>query len=58
MEDFDDISNLRRKVKLLQSGYWKPSTGVDMQDALFPHIAHGFRNKELHIITYHVRSYI
>lgn len=25
-----------------------------MDDVLFPHIAHGFRGKELPIITYHV----
>lgn len=41
--------------KLLDVGYWKPTVGYQMTDFIFPHVTHGFRNKKLHIVTYHVR---
>lgn len=42
-------------TKLIDAGFWKPFSGLKMTDVLFPHIAHGFRGKNFHIITYHVR---
>lgn len=42
---------------LLDSGFWKPFDGLKMFDVLFPHISHGFRGKNFHIITYHVSSH-
>ena len=43
------------KIKaLLQVGYWKQNYGLHLTDALFPHVAHGFREKNFHIISYHV----
>ncbi|KPJ03769.1 Glutamate receptor 1 [Papilio xuthus] len=41
------------EVKMLQVGTWRPADGVRFNDVLFPHVAHGFRGKELPIITYH-----
>lgn len=49
----DDIIH-KPNPTLLQSGVWRPATGCIMIDELFPHASHGFRKKELHIITYHV----
>lgn len=41
-----------------QVGIWRPIDAVRFEDVLFPHIHHGFRGKELPIITYHVRIQI
>jgi ionotropic glutamate receptor len=41
--------------KLTQVGFWKPTNGLQMSDVLFPHVSHGFRGINFHIITYHVR---
>ncbi|CAK1585664.1 unnamed protein product [Parnassius mnemosyne] len=41
------------EVEMLQVGTWRPADGVRFNDVLFPHVAHGFRGKELPIITYH-----
>lgn len=41
-------------TKLLIVGSWNPLNGLRMDDVLFPHISHGFRQKNFHIITYHV----
>ncbi|KPJ08640.1 Glutamate receptor 2 [Papilio machaon] len=41
------------EIKMLQVGTWRPADGVRFNDVLFPHVAHGFRGKELPIITYH-----
>ncbi|XP_026744467.1 ionotropic receptor 93a [Trichoplusia ni] len=41
------------KVELLNVGYWRPIDAVRLTDVLFPHIHHGFRGKELPIITFH-----
>ncbi|KAH9631676.1 hypothetical protein HF086_014677, partial [Spodoptera exigua] len=49
-------NKLQRRDKLLkhmQVGIWRPIDGVRFEDVLFPHIHHGFRGKELPIITYH-----
>nr|AMM70658.1 ionotropic receptor 93a [Heliconius melpomene rosina] len=40
-------------VELLNVGIWRPIDGIKFEDVLFPHIVHGFRGKELPIITYH-----
>ncbi|CAG4935436.1 unnamed protein product [Parnassius apollo] len=41
------------EVQMLQVGTWRPADGVRFSDVLFPHVAHGFRGKELPIITFH-----
>ncbi|XP_053999997.1 ionotropic receptor 93a [Hylaeus anthracinus] len=38
---------------LLDVGTWSPKFGVDLTDALFPHIDHGFRGIAIPITTYH-----
>jgi glutamate receptor, ionotropic, invertebrate len=43
--------------KLINAGMWRPFEGLVMTDVLFPHITHGFRGRNFHIITYHVRIY-
>ncbi|KAL0880381.1 hypothetical protein ABMA27_002819 [Loxostege sticticalis] len=40
-------------VDLLQVGYWRPIDALRLDDVLFPHVEHGFRGKDLPIITYH-----
>ncbi|KAF9802070.1 hypothetical protein SFRURICE_004321 [Spodoptera frugiperda] len=42
------------KIDLLNVGIWRPIDAVRFEDVLFPHIHHGFRGKELPIITYHM----
>lgn len=44
----------RVSSRLTDVGFWKPNDGVQMTDVLFPHVSHGFRNKNIHIVTYHV----
>uniref|UniRef100_A0AAU6ND91 IR93a n=1 Tax=Mythimna loreyi TaxID=667449 RepID=A0AAU6ND91_9NEOP len=41
------------KIDLLNVGFWRPIDAVKFEDVLFPHIHHGFRGKELPIITFH-----
>lgn len=40
--------------KLVNAGMWRPFEGLVMTDVLFPHIAHGFRGRNFHLVTYHV----
>ncbi|KAH1009939.1 hypothetical protein HUJ05_004315 [Dendroctonus ponderosae] len=40
-------------AELLAVGTWRPSDGPNMIDALFPHVAHGFRRKLLPLVTFH-----
>jgi ionotropic glutamate receptor len=40
--------------KLISAGTWRPFEGLVMTDSLFPHIAHGFRGRVFHLITFHV----
>nr|XP_034828957.1 ionotropic receptor 93a [Maniola hyperantus] len=40
-------------TELLHVGAWRPIDGFKFDDVLFPHVEHGFRGKELPIITYH-----
>lgn len=56
-DNWDDTISMKSLPKLLRSGVWRPSIGCNMVDALFPHASHGFRGKELHILTYHVRIF-
>lgn len=39
---------------LIDSGTWVPAMGANLTDALFPHVAHGFRGISLPVATYHV----
>ncbi|XP_052755340.1 ionotropic receptor 93a isoform X2 [Galleria mellonella] len=41
------------KIDLMQVGYWRPMDAMRYDDVLFPHVEHGFRGKQLPIITYH-----
>ncbi|KAK4883102.1 hypothetical protein RN001_006421 [Aquatica leii] len=38
---------------LLLVGSWRPSDGPALKDQLFPHVTHGFRGKNLPMITFH-----
>lgn len=43
------------KPKVTNAAVWEPTNGLLIIDALFPHIAYGFRNKTLPIAIFHVR---
>ncbi|XP_061378615.1 ionotropic receptor 93a [Danaus plexippus] len=49
----ENTSSLIEQVHLVQVGFWRPIDGVTFEDVLFPHIQHGFRGKQLPIMTYH-----
>ncbi|CAK1555259.1 unnamed protein product [Leptosia nina] len=49
----DNVTTLIENVDLLQVGFWRPIDGFKFSDVLFPHIKHGFRGKELPVLTYH-----
>ncbi|XP_055690671.1 ionotropic receptor 93a [Lutzomyia longipalpis] len=49
----DFLSYISKITKFLDVGTWKPNDGVQLNDVLFPHVFHGFRGKNLHIVTYH-----
>ncbi|XP_047025233.1 ionotropic receptor 93a [Helicoverpa zea] len=61
LSDASDLSNVNTngssgvidKIDLLKVGFWRPIDAVRFDDVLFPHIHHGFRGKELPIITFH-----
>lgn len=53
-DDWDTDEANKKTKRLLRVGAWNPIYGYKATDALFPHIAHGFRNKQLHIVTFHV----
>nr|CAI5831318.1 unnamed protein product [Callosobruchus analis] len=40
-------------IKLQDVGTWRPSDGTSFSDVLFLHVAHGFRNKILPLVSYH-----
>ncbi|KAB0802205.1 hypothetical protein PPYR_04391 [Photinus pyralis] len=44
---------LRAEDKLIKVGTWRLSDGPSLDDQLFPHVAHGFRRKNLPMISYH-----
>ncbi|CAG9787632.1 unnamed protein product [Diatraea saccharalis] len=49
-------SKIQRRSMLLkhmQVGYWRPIDAIRFNDVLFPHVEHGFRGKDLPVITYH-----
>lgn len=41
-------------VDIIPVGSWRPSDGPTMTDALFPHVAHGFRGSNLPLVSFHV----
>ncbi|KAJ0183472.1 hypothetical protein K1T71_001448 [Dendrolimus kikuchii] len=49
----DTSTGAIENINLLDVGYWRPIDAIKFKDVLFPHVAHGFRGKELPIITYH-----
>ncbi|XP_068617506.1 ionotropic receptor 93a [Battus philenor] len=53
LNDANTTNGVIEEVKMLQVGTWRPTDGVKFNDVLFPHVAHGFRGKELPIMTYH-----
>lgn len=44
------------KPKITDAAIWKPTNGLVVLDAVFPHISYKFRNKTLPIATFHVRN--
>nr|QEE82793.1 ionotropic receptor 93a [Conogethes pinicolalis] len=40
-------------VDMLHVGYWRPIDAIRFDDVLFPHVDHGFRGKELPVMTFH-----
>lgn len=42
------------KAKVTEAAYWVPTNGLVASDAIFPHIAHGFRNRQMPIAIFHV----
>ncbi|XP_022115142.2 ionotropic receptor 93a [Pieris rapae] len=52
-KDVDNVTTVIDNFDLLQVAFWRPIDGFMFEDALFPHIQHGFRGKELSILTYH-----
>lgn len=42
------------KPLMTTAGFWEPTNGLTTQDAVFPHIAQGFRNRTMPIATFHV----
>uniref|UniRef100_A0A1B0CLF6 Putative glutamate-gated kainate-type ion channel receptor subunit glur5 n=1 Tax=Lutzomyia longipalpis TaxID=7200 RepID=A0A1B0CLF6_LUTLO len=52
-EEWNIVNTENRVRKFLDVGTWKPNDGVQLNDVLFPHVFHGFRGKNLHIVTYH-----
>ncbi|KAI5639496.1 ligand-gated ion channel domain-containing protein [Phthorimaea operculella] len=52
-KDSNSSTGLIEHIQLLEVGFWRPMDGVRFSDVLFPHVEHGFRGKELPIITYH-----
>ncbi|CRL07373.1 CLUMA_CG020350, isoform A [Clunio marinus] len=51
--DGRDSKETSNGLKMIDAGFWKPFDGLKMTDALFPHVSHGFRNKQFKVITYH-----
>nr|QLI62100.1 ionotropic receptor 93a1 [Streltzoviella insularis] len=49
----NDTTGVIEHFELLDVGYWRPVDGFKQTDVLFPHVEHGFRGKELPIVTYH-----
>ncbi|XP_065341897.1 ionotropic receptor 93a-like [Cloeon dipterum] len=41
------------EASMIESGIWQPGTGVELYDPLFTHIKHGFRGKQLTIVSCH-----
>ncbi|XP_025829003.1 ionotropic receptor 93a isoform X2 [Agrilus planipennis] len=39
--------------KLIDVGVWSPSKGAILTDVLFPHVEHGFRRKNLPVVSFH-----
>ncbi|KAG6440761.1 hypothetical protein O3G_MSEX001513 [Manduca sexta] len=48
-----EATGVIEKVTLLDVGFWRPIDAMTFFDVLFPHVQHGFRGKELPVITYH-----
>lgn len=44
------------KPKVTDAAVWEPTTGLIINDAIFPHIEFGFRNKTLPIAIFHVST--
>ncbi|KAJ8979691.1 hypothetical protein NQ317_000975, partial [Molorchus minor] len=40
-------------VEIVSVGSWRPSDGPSMTDELFLHISHGFRGKNLPLVSFH-----
>lgn len=49
-------ANLKRNSIMTDVGIWEPTFALVVDDSLFPHISHGFRNRTLPVVTYHVKT--
>ncbi|XP_011865667.1 PREDICTED: glutamate receptor ionotropic, delta-2-like isoform X2 [Vollenhovia emeryi] len=47
------FSRGKNVAHLIESGTWMPVLGANLTDALFPHVAHGFRGISVPVATYH-----
>ncbi|XP_049872906.1 ionotropic receptor 93a [Pectinophora gossypiella] len=52
-KDSNSSTGIIEHIELLDVGYWRPIDGIRFADVLFPHVEHGFRGKELPVITFH-----
>ncbi|XP_024083704.1 ionotropic receptor 93a isoform X2 [Cimex lectularius] len=48
-----DFLKNKRKIDLLDVGFWSPRPGPMLTDSLYPNIAHGFRGRVIPIATIH-----
>ncbi|RZC40297.1 glutamate receptor ionotropic, delta-2, partial [Asbolus verrucosus] len=46
-------SNSDNVPELISVGNWRPSDGPSLSDELFPHIVHGFRKRNLPLVSFH-----
>lgn len=54
LSNYFNNSAVESVVEILPVGTWRPSDGPSMTDELFLHIAHGFRGKNLPVVSFHV----
>lgn len=52
------LENVKRNTIVKDVAIWVPTNSIMISDALFPHISHGFRNRTLPVVTYHVNNYL
>ncbi|XP_063930697.1 ionotropic receptor 93a [Zophobas morio] len=48
-----NASSSDSSAELMSVGKWRPSDGPSMSNELFPHVAHGFRRRNLPLVSFH-----